>query len=436
MRENLKSKKGITLIALVITIIVLLILAGVTIATLTGDNGIINKATEARERTKQANAEEQVKLAVTASIGENGKIQNGDLKTNLDTIENIKEVPTTITDSSYPLTVIVDGYDVTIKKDGSVFLGKWKPGNPDEETGIYTESSTINGASANKNNPIIPAGFKPVNEGEANWGDGTTDPLGVNKGLVIEDEEKNQYVWIPVDGILGENGKTVQNAVDGEIILGRYSFNYSDGTIVTSRTPTSLGGALTDPANDIYTETSSGNIGAKDIGKFINSVKINGGYYMARFEASQGLNDEVESKYDKPVWNSITQLAAAEACQGLYAGINSDLMNSYAWDTAILFIQKNQSEGETPYSIQKRLQKTLANTGKATDGTNYDVKCNIYDMAGNCWEWTTETSSRFPCVNRGGGYIDNNNNRSVGFRGSSNINDGYLYNSFRSILYL
>ena len=39
--------------------------------------------------------------------------------------------------------------------------------------------------------------------------------------------------------------------------------------------------ALTDPANDIYTETSSGNIGAKDIGKFINSVKINGGYYMA-----------------------------------------------------------------------------------------------------------------------------------------------------------
>ena len=126
---------------------------------------------------------------------------------------------------------------------------------------------------------------------------------------------------------------------------------------------------------------------------------------MARFEASQGLNDEVESKYDKPVWNSITQLAAAEACQGLYAGINSDLMNSYAWDTAILFIQKNQSEGETPYSIQKRLQKTLANTGKATDGTNYDVKCNIYDMAGNCWEWTTETSSRFPCVNRGGGSV-------------------------------
>ena len=44
LKEQLKINKGITLIALVITIIVLLILAGVTIATLTGDNGILTKA--------------------------------------------------------------------------------------------------------------------------------------------------------------------------------------------------------------------------------------------------------------------------------------------------------------------------------------------------------------------------------------------------------
>lgn len=434
MKAKFKNAKGITLIALVITIIVLLILAGVTIATLTGENGILTRAGEASERTKQANAEEQVKLAVTASIGEEEKIQNEDLKTNLDAIENIKGVPATITDLSYPLIVTVDGYDVTIKKDGSVFLGKWIPGNPDEQTGIYTEPSTINGASTSKNNPTIPAGFKPVDEGEAIWGDGTTDPVGVNKGLVIEDEEENQYVWIPVDGILGENGKTVQNAVDGEIILGRYSFNYIDGTITTSRTPTTLEGELKDSANDIYTETSTGNTEAKDIEGFIDSIKENGGYYVARFEASRGSDNKAESKYDKPVWNSISQLDAAKACQDLYTGINSDLMNSYAWDTAILFIQKNQSEGELLYSTEKRLQDTLANTGKATDGTKYDVKCNIYDMAGNCWEWTTETSSRFPYVNRGGGYIDNSG--SVGFRRSTSVNNGYLYNSFRSILYL
>ena len=50
LKERLKTHKGITLIALVITIIVLLILAGVTIATLTGDNGILTKAQNAKEK--------------------------------------------------------------------------------------------------------------------------------------------------------------------------------------------------------------------------------------------------------------------------------------------------------------------------------------------------------------------------------------------------
>ena len=82
MRKNEKQRNkknsGITLIALVITIIVLLILAGVTIATLTGENGILTKATEASKKTGQASAEEQVQLEVTASIGTDGKINTGE----------------------------------------------------------------------------------------------------------------------------------------------------------------------------------------------------------------------------------------------------------------------------------------------------------------------------------------------------------------------
>ena len=81
---SLRKEKGITLIALVITIIVLLILAGVTIAALSGDNEILQRASEASERTKQANVEEQVKLAVTGSIGEDGKIDIGKLNFLLD----------------------------------------------------------------------------------------------------------------------------------------------------------------------------------------------------------------------------------------------------------------------------------------------------------------------------------------------------------------
>ncbi len=126
--ENRKKKdftKGITLIALVITIIVLLILAGVTIATLVGENGILSKATEAGDKTEEKNAEEEVKIAVMGSIGTNGELENEVLKDNLNKIENISGVPEEITDSSYPLTVMVEGkYSYTINKDGSIGQGE------------------------------------------------------------------------------------------------------------------------------------------------------------------------------------------------------------------------------------------------------------------------------------------------------------------------
>ena len=64
MKEKEKNSQGITLIALVITIIVLLILAGITIATLTGDNGILSKATTAKESTKKEEGREIIKLAI------------------------------------------------------------------------------------------------------------------------------------------------------------------------------------------------------------------------------------------------------------------------------------------------------------------------------------------------------------------------------------
>ena len=65
LKEELKyGKKGITLISLVVTIIVLLILSGVTIATLTGDNGLLNRASEAKEKTKIASEDELRNLTI------------------------------------------------------------------------------------------------------------------------------------------------------------------------------------------------------------------------------------------------------------------------------------------------------------------------------------------------------------------------------------
>ena len=69
--KNVKDRSnGITLIALVITIIVLLILAGVTIATLTGDNGLLQKATMAKQKNEEGTAKEKVQLAWTSAYAE------------------------------------------------------------------------------------------------------------------------------------------------------------------------------------------------------------------------------------------------------------------------------------------------------------------------------------------------------------------------------
>ncbi len=90
MKKNTRRKnEGITLIALVITIIVLLILAGVTIATLTGDNGILTKATEASKETEVGKEKEQISLAYTGAIAEkteNGIVTAGELQNQLEKI--------------------------------------------------------------------------------------------------------------------------------------------------------------------------------------------------------------------------------------------------------------------------------------------------------------------------------------------------------------
>ena len=125
------KEKGITLIALVITIIVLLILAAVSISTLTGQNGILSRADEAVNETGRKTAEEKVAVEVQGSYGEDGNLDYALLEDNLNNIEGIQGVPSPITEGDFPLSVIVDGYKVTIKKDGKVEIDNSQSG---EET--------------------------------------------------------------------------------------------------------------------------------------------------------------------------------------------------------------------------------------------------------------------------------------------------------------
>ena len=121
MESVYEKNEGITLIVLVITIIILLLLAGITISTLMGDNGIINKSTEAKENSEKMYIDEKIELAIRNSIGIDGSLQNESIKNNLNKIESIAGVPEEISDSSYPLKVTVnDKYSYIINKDGTL----------------------------------------------------------------------------------------------------------------------------------------------------------------------------------------------------------------------------------------------------------------------------------------------------------------------------
>ena len=114
----------------------------------------------------------------------------------------------------------------------------------------------------------------------------------------------------------------------------------------------------------------------------------------------------------------------------------SDLMNSYAWDTATLFLQSCGTNSK--YSIQNSLNTLLSQTGTnaLTEIDKIDKQCNVYDMASNVREWTTETSSYSdaPCSYRGG--VFDNSDFCVSGRNGSYTFDSFFFVGFRPILYL
>lgn len=100
---------------------------------------------------------------------------------------------------------------------------------------------------------------------------------------------------------------------------------------------------------------------------------------------------------------------------------------------AIVFIQEFSEDKD--YARQIRLQDTLAKTGEATDGNNKDIKCNIYDMAGNAREWSTETNNNSVCCSfRGGVFSYTHTYTSCRQASYSDFNTDN--NSFRPIIYI
>ena len=254
----------------------------------------------------------------------------------------------------------------------------------------------------------VPAGFKIAED----------SATSVTGGVVIEDvtagdnnTKGSQFVWVPVGDVL-----TDANGNKTTITLGRYTFG-SNGkeTLVQSAENYKNETVLENYYRELLRNTSSSNAKAKDLEIFITTTLSTGGYYIGRYEAgdASAISSERTSSSDNnsPLvvkvgvypYNYVTQIQASNLAQGMYSSdyFTSDLMNSYAWDTAIIYIQ--EFSGDNDYSIQSRLQSSIEKCGESTDGISKDVRCNIYDMSGNVKEWSTETraSDTYPCVGRG-----------------------------------
>lgn len=425
----------------------LLILAGVAIATLTGENGVLTKAKSAKTQTEQAKEDENLKIAIAGSYGTDGKLNLKDLKDNL---EN-QGIDYDKNNTGFPLEVTVNGEKKKIDENGNVTVKLESVADSKTKGTVFNDVTTLEDTYGNQ--VKIPKGFKIAD-------DSATDVTG---GIVIEDATYtntigSQFVWIPVG--TGENAIKKANNETVEIELGRYDFTKnSDGTITTSE----YSGRLTEDS-----VSSHGNAIAKDIEQFKTSVKeINHGYYIGRYEAGvmdynssvstsnnnndanwtgyTGDNIKLVCKKDQQVWNYITQNKASEVSRNMYGSeskVTSDLINSYAWDTAIVFIQKCGTESNRSTYSYTVGESSTSTSEPQTTGTNIlnatkkvDKQCNIFDMAGNCWEWTTETGSYSdcPCVVRGGLY--DGGNVYTSFRGISSAWDD-SYKSFRPLLYL
>ena len=377
-----KEMKGITLVALVVTIVVLLILAGVSINTVLGDDGIIKKAKEETEKTAAAQEKEMI-------------------ETNLleQELENSLSTPT-------PKPQPTDGVKIPA---GFYYVGGTKT------SGIVI-SDNVNDKDKYKNKAVV-----------------GTDLLG------------NQYVWIPcttdntssdLQYTRTEWGVEVDGnsrAIKDELTLTDASVTYSDA----------------DTANGINTDVS------KEIVAQIKAEKASvaqyGGYYIGRYEVGRN-SDTAVVKYNQTPYASITWSTAYGLAKKIITNseATSYLCSSYAWDTAVNFIQNNSTAKNYATSIEgfngnwnpQEVKDPSGNVIKPA-GTSQQLNtglttqfCNIFDMGGNEAEFTTESNpgTSETVVLRGGGY--NGDHFPAGYRWDCNSGRAYIFYGFRATLFL
>ena len=369
LKPNPKDRRkiaGITLIALVITIVVLVILATVTINFAFGENGLVSMTEDARDIWQEAEKSEQSEMDEATDL----------------------------------LGWYFENTAMTVK-------------DAINQNASYKKNTTIKDDLENE--VVIPSGFKLA-------ADSATK---IEDGIVIEDKDGNQFVWIPV----GEYNvtETINSA-------GKLTNNLSRRIFTASEVREVNGDDVIDTY--FYGEENENSVAKDQIEGFKTSANSNKGYYIGRYE--QGTGNVCKAEVD--VYTNVTRNQSKTLAEAMYVDnsyVTSELISSYAWDTALNFICQTNEEG---YMLATTTNPDYGNIGTSikelTGAYKSDNYSNIHDFLGNCYEWTTEfrNSGGYPCVSVGGAY--NNSDKSAANRSGSSVDTSASDTSFRLQLYI
>ena len=453
----MKNNKGISLIVLIITIVIIIILATAIIVNLAQTN-IINNANEAVVKQDFKTMQEELNLYIADEYANTrGTLDVTTIDAN--TTDEVKEILKSSSKSKYiEYVTIVDG-KIVISEDAPSDIKEWANEaisqgvtTPDQtktpviavNTIVTTANATVTGEDFAYSNPVIPVGFKAIETTDATWVDADNDgtPDGWNNGLVIQDENENEFVWVPVDGT---NVTYTKN------------FTYPSYYSATEENTSDDTAAL-----PIINETTVDE--TEQITKY-------GGFYIGRYEAgvpeAQTTIDGASSttsdttgipivKQGATVW---TYISYTNANTNALAFCNTDnvksgIVTGTAWDTVCAWIQsETDSDGNVIHDVTNstswgNYNNTTGNAQYDTDGTTkisgskqtagyseYWKAKNIYDIAGNTSEWTGEIYSSYR-IRRGSNYNNLGSTYPASYRGRNNPSDTNVNVSFRIVLYV
>ena len=365
------SKKGITLVALVVTIIVLLILAGVTITSLLGDNGIIKKAQEAAESTNTAVENE---LQGMNNLGDKMNSVLGDGTGADDETTD----PTENWDFSKVVAVKSDDGKTVPVPIG--FTKSTVPGEGSVDTGFVIKQGNDGSATSGINEFV----WVPVSDPSTMFGtDGEGNSLGKLYDFGTSSSPKNPptaYNWTETGGVMSWSSAT-SNREPGIVT----AYDGSDATTNSSDFTSAIGN---------ITGAQFKSQLQQEFEEMKESVETYGGFYIGRYETGNLLQTKAVVQKNNTDINNQNWYTMYNKCKTIAEGTQgtSSMIWGCQWDATLKWFLESDDESVRKYVTDSTGKGNYSGT-LLTDGTGsveeYSVN-KIYDMAGNVFDWTLE----------------------------------------------